>query len=186
MREGEPVEHVLSTRDEVIVQTSRGEYRAKILIAADGANSTVRARLGLDRAGRVMAAMELHAPLADISVPSLGEDMALIDMGLESILGFGLRGARLKIDPCVPRWWRDFEIQYRHGATRYHIKVENPLGVCRGIASLEVDGAAQTTDDFALTDDGAKHSVRVVLGERRQAPDAERVAERGRASMLKE
>jgi len=106
--------------------------------------------------------------------------------GLESILGFQLRGARLKVDPCVPRWWREFEIQYRHGATRYHIKVENPQGVCRGIASLEVDGAAQTTGDFALTDDGARHSVRVVLGERRQAPDAERVAERGRASMLKE
>jgi menaquinone-9 beta-reductase len=91
VREGEPVEHVMPTRDEVIVQTSRGEYRAKILIAADGANSTVRARLGLGRAGRVMAAMELHAPLAAISVPSLGEDMALIDMGLlnRGVPGYG-------------------------------------------------------------------------------------------------
>lgn len=62
--------------------------------------------------------------------------------GLESILGFQLRGARLKIGPCVPRWWRDFEIRYRHGATLYHIKVENPHGVCRGIAALEFDGAA--------------------------------------------
>jgi cyclic beta-1,2-glucan synthetase len=106
--------------------------------------------------------------------------------GLESILGFRLRGARLKIDPCVPRWWREFEIQYRHGATRYQIKVENPQGVCRGVAGLEVDGAAQTTDDFALADDGARHSVRVVLGERKQAPDAGHVAEGGRASMLKE
>ena len=106
--------------------------------------------------------------------------------GLESILGFQLRGARLKIDPCVPRWWREFEINYRHGATRYHIKVENPQGVCRGIASLELDGVAQATDDIPLKDDGAKYSVRVVLGERRRAPDAERAAESGRASMLKE
>jgi cyclic beta-1,2-glucan synthetase len=106
--------------------------------------------------------------------------------GLESILGFQLRGARLKIDPCVPRWWREFEIQYRHGATRYHIKVENPHGVCRGIAALEVDGVTQGRDDIPLTDDGAKHSVRVVLGERRQAPDAERAAESGQASLLKE
>jgi cyclic beta-1,2-glucan synthetase len=106
--------------------------------------------------------------------------------GLESILGFRLRGARLKIDPCVPRWWREFEIQYRRGATRYHIKVENPHGVCRGIADVEVDGAAQATDDIPLTDDGAKHSVRVVLGEREQAPDAERAADGGRAALLKE
>jgi cyclic beta-1,2-glucan synthetase len=106
--------------------------------------------------------------------------------GLESILGFQLRGSRLKIDPCVPRWWREFEIQYRHGATRYHIKVENPQGVCRGIAALEVDGVAQSADDIPLTDDGAKHSVRVVLGDRKHAPDAERAAESGRASLLKE
>jgi cyclic beta-1,2-glucan synthetase len=106
--------------------------------------------------------------------------------GLESILGFQLRGARLKIDPCVPRSWREFEIHYRHGATRYHIKVENPQGVCRGIASLEVDGVAQAADDIPLTGDGAKHSVRVVLGERRQAPDAERAAGSGRAALLKE
>ncbi|HEU4595677.1 MAG TPA: glucoamylase family protein [Pyrinomonadaceae bacterium] len=106
--------------------------------------------------------------------------------GLESILGFQLRGARLKIDPCVPRWWREFEIHYRHGATRYHIKVENPHGVCRGIAALEVDGVAQASEDFPLADDGAKHSVRVVLGERRRAPEAERLAESGQASLLKD
>lgn len=82
VQDGEAVEDVLPTRDEVIVRTSRSEYRTKILIAADGANSTVRARLGLDRAGRVMAAMELHAPLADISAPNLEENMALLDMSL--------------------------------------------------------------------------------------------------------
>jgi len=106
--------------------------------------------------------------------------------GLESILGFQLRGARLKIDPCVPRWWREFEIRYRHGATQYHIKVENPHGVCRGISALEVDGMSLGTDDLQLADDGAKHSVRVVLGERRHATDAERAAESGQASLLKE
>jgi cyclic beta-1,2-glucan glucanotransferase len=93
--------------------------------------------------------------------------------GLEFILGFQVSAGRLKINPCVPRWWRQFEITYRHGTTRYHIKVENPHGVCRGIASLEVDGVWQPTDDLQLADDGLRHTVRVVLGERRQAPDAE-------------
>ena len=78
VQDGEAVKHVLPMRDEVIVRTSQDEYRTKILIAADGANSTVRGRLGLNRAGRVMAAMELHAPLADISVPDLKENMALL------------------------------------------------------------------------------------------------------------
>ena len=57
--------------------------------------------------------------------------------GLESILGFKLRGERLLVDPCVPRWWRGFEITYRRGRTIYHIKVENPLAIHRGIASVD-------------------------------------------------
>ena len=91
VKDGEAFEGVLPTHDEVIVRTSRDEYRTKILIAADGANSTVRSRLGLNRAGRVMAAMELHAPLADISAPNLEENIVLLDMSLmdRGVPGYG-------------------------------------------------------------------------------------------------
>ncbi len=86
--------------------------------------------------------------------------------GLESILGFKLQGDSLKIDPCVPRWWRDFEITYRRERTTYRIKVENPLAVNRGIMSVELDGKLQSNDVIPLVDDEQTHSVRVVLGER--------------------
>ncbi|MGB8511113.1 MAG: protein ndvB, partial [Pyrinomonadaceae bacterium] len=96
--------------------------------------------------------------------------------GLEFILGFRLRGERLLIDPCVPRGWREYEIDYRYKSARYHVKVENPHGVSRGIAVVEVDGTAQTSDEIALADDGATHQVRVVLGERAHVTqDAEEV-----------
>jgi PAS domain-containing protein len=88
--------------------------------------------------------------------------------GLESILGFQLTGARLRIDPSIPRGWREFEITYKHGrrgATRYHIKVENPHGVCRGIAKLEIDGKVQQSSEIVLADDAQLHDVRVILGE---------------------
>ncbi len=85
--------------------------------------------------------------------------------GLESILGFKLEGQQLRIDPCVPRWWRDFDIIYRRGRAFYRIKVENPLGVSRGVASVELDGTLQSNDEIPLTDDG-QHTVRVVLGEK--------------------
>jgi cyclic beta-1,2-glucan synthetase len=91
--------------------------------------------------------------------------------GLESILGFKLRGERLQIDPCVPRWWRDFEITYRRGRTTYHIKVENPHGLSRGVASVELDGATQSDDEVPLSDDGQTHEVRVVLGEKPAPPE---------------
>src|SRR5687768_7090497 len=86
--------------------------------------------------------------------------------GLESILGFKLQGERLSINPCVPRWWRDFEITYRRGRTTYRIKVENPLGVSRGVFTVELDGVLQPNDEIPLADDGQTHNVRVVLGEK--------------------
>ena len=86
--------------------------------------------------------------------------------GLESILGFKLQGQRLSIDPCVPRWWRDFEITYRRGRTTYRIRVENPVAISRGVISVELDGVEQTTDDFPVVDDEQTHTVRVVMGEK--------------------
>jgi cyclic beta-1,2-glucan synthetase len=85
--------------------------------------------------------------------------------GLESILGFKLRGERLQIDPCIPQGWREFEITYRRGRTVYRIKVANPQALHRGVASLEMDGTILEGNEIPLSDDGATHSVNVVLGE---------------------
>jgi cyclic beta-1,2-glucan synthetase len=99
--------------------------------------------------------------------------------GLESILGFKLTGDRLRIDPCVPRWWRDFEITYRHGRGTYHIKVENPHGLNRGVATVEVDGQIQAGGFIRIVNDEQAHNVRVVLGE--AAPAAESTSQEGGA-----
>ncbi|HET9489793.1 MAG TPA: glucoamylase family protein [Methylomirabilota bacterium] len=86
--------------------------------------------------------------------------------GLEWLLGFRLRGAILHLDPCIPRAWRRFEITFRYHASRYEITVENPGGVTRGIATVEVDGTplAAGRASLPLIDDGATRRVRVVLG----------------------
>jgi cyclic beta-1,2-glucan synthetase len=86
--------------------------------------------------------------------------------GLESILGFKLKGDKLTLDPCVPRWWREFAITYRRGRSIYAIKVENPLGLNKGIVSLEVDGVTQEGLDIALTDDQKQHNIKIVMGEK--------------------
>jgi cyclic beta-1,2-glucan synthetase len=85
---------------------------------------------------------------------------------LESILGFKLQRNRLSIDPCIPRFWREFEITYRHGLTTYRIKVENPHSLCRGIASVTLDGTMQQDDSILLSDDGQTHVVSVAMGEK--------------------
>jgi cyclic beta-1,2-glucan synthetase len=86
--------------------------------------------------------------------------------GIEWILGFRLRGTTLLIDPCIPRAWPRYEIDFRYHSATYLIVVENPQGVSRGVASSELDGQALTGGGAAipLADDGATHQVRVVLG----------------------
>ncbi|HYN48341.1 MAG TPA: glucoamylase family protein [Candidatus Nanopelagicales bacterium] len=86
--------------------------------------------------------------------------------GVEWILGFRLRGTTLLIDPCIPRAWPSYEIDFRYHTARYEIVVENPQGVSRGVASSELDGQALAGGGalIPLADDGATHRVRVVLG----------------------
>ena len=86
--------------------------------------------------------------------------------GIESILGFRLRGATLMIDPCIPRAWRQFEMDFAYHASRYEIRVENPRGVSHGVDSVELDGVVLTGPGaiIPLADDGAVHRVRVILG----------------------
>jgi cyclic beta-1,2-glucan synthetase len=85
---------------------------------------------------------------------------------LENILGFKLEGNRLRIDPCIPRFWHEFEIVYRHGPTTYRIKVENPHSLCRGVAVMSLDGVEQGDDWIPLSDDGQTHDARIVMGEK--------------------
>ncbi|MGA9594458.1 MAG: glycosyl hydrolase family 65 protein, partial [Candidatus Acidiferrales bacterium] len=60
--------------------------------------------------------------------------------GMEWILGFRVRGAMLFIDPCIPRHWPGYSIKFRYHSATYQIKVDNPSGVSRGVALMEVDG----------------------------------------------
>ncbi|MES3029396.1 MAG: glucoamylase family protein [Pseudomonadota bacterium] len=60
--------------------------------------------------------------------------------GLESLLGLRRHGDALLLDPCIPRHWPGFKLFYRFGAARYEIEVENPDGVCRGVAEAVLDG----------------------------------------------
>ncbi|MEP7344125.1 MAG: glycosyl hydrolase family 65 protein, partial [Gemmatimonadaceae bacterium] len=91
--------------------------------------------------------------------------------GLEAILGFNVRSDRVRIDPCIPKTWPGFSITYRYRSSHYIIEVENPDGVSRGIAKVELDGVAVTGTppapsgtEIPLHDDGGTHRVKIVLG----------------------
>jgi geranylgeranyl reductase family protein len=83
-RDGEAVEGVILDSERVIIRTSKNEYSSKILIGADGANSTVRRLLGLSRASRVMMAIEIFAPAVQVLSPNLTHNTAVFDFTVKS------------------------------------------------------------------------------------------------------
>ena len=86
--------------------------------------------------------------------------------GLESVLGLRRRGASFEIAPCIPQAWPGFSIAWRFGATHYAIDVSNPERSSRGVAHALLDGKEVDPSAVPLVDDGGRHELRVVLGER--------------------
>ena len=88
--------------------------------------------------------------------------------GIEAILGLRLQGAFLCLEPCIPKAWPRFEIVFKYRSATYEIEVENPDGVCRGVARAELDGERLPDGEtrVPLVDDGRVHKVRVILGTR--------------------
>jgi cyclic beta-1,2-glucan synthetase len=85
-------------------------------------------------------------------------------LGLEAILGISRVGQVLKINPCIPRDWPGFKVDYRFGTAHYKISVENPKGVNRGVRQVLLDGNLLTEILFPLVDDGHQHEVLVLMG----------------------
>jgi cyclic beta-1,2-glucan synthetase len=85
--------------------------------------------------------------------------------GIESLLDVRVQGTRLVIDPCIPAGWPGFTVALRYRSARYDVVVENPSGVCHGVAMLELDGVALgDRTGVPLADDHRQHRVRAVLG----------------------
>ena len=82
-------------------------------------------------------------------------------LGLRIVTEEGRR--LLVIDPCIPKRWPGFTMRYRHGSTVYHIRVENPRGVNRGVARITLDGKRISEPSVQLVDDGREHEVVAVM-----------------------
>jgi cyclic beta-1,2-glucan glucanotransferase len=85
--------------------------------------------------------------------------------GLESILGLRLHGDSFEVAPTIPTMWAGYSIDWRVGTTRYHIEVSNPSGRTSGVGAAELDGEAVDPARIPLARDGARHEIRIVLGD---------------------
>lgn len=48
--------------------------------------------------------------------------------GIEDLLGLKIKQGYLKIEPCIPKDWQEYQMKYQHEESNYNITVKNPKG----------------------------------------------------------
>ncbi len=162
LREAESLVGLKPDSQGVTVQTRSAEYRARIVIGADGANSVVRTALGLSRWDRVSRLVEILTPADPVRSQEFSEHTAVFDF---TPLVQGVQG-----------YYWDFP-SFRQGVaamnrgifdSRVHPRAKRALLKSVFESSLarrnvELDGSALQGHPERWFDAGAKHSAPRVL-----------------------
>ena len=80
------------------------------------------------------------------------------------ILGLQASYNGLKINPCIPKDWKEFSVTRIFRGATYQIEVKNPQAVCSGVRSLVVDGRPVDGQIVPVFGDRQCHRVEVELG----------------------
>ena len=79
------------------------------------------------------------------------------------ILGIQTTYQGLKIDPCIPSDWSEFEVKRKWRGAVYNIKVKNPEGIQKGVKCIRVNGQ-DIEGIIPIQSRGSINEVEVVMG----------------------
>lgn len=80
------------------------------------------------------------------------------------ILGIRPEYEGLRIDPCIPSKWPAYSVERIFRGHRYHVRVHNPRGICKGVVKVVVDGSELQGNLIPMGLEGQQHRVEVWLG----------------------
>jgi cellobiose phosphorylase len=80
------------------------------------------------------------------------------------ILGVQPQYNGLKIDPCIPKNWKGFEITRKFRGATYQIKVINKKGSNKGVTKVTIDGKVYPSSLLPIFEPGSSHTVVIEMG----------------------
>jgi len=83
----------------------------------------------------------------------------------QDILGIKPGYDGLTIDPCVSKDWKEYKVTREYRGASYNMTIKNPTGVCKGVASLTVNGEPLPGNVVPVQVEGSVNTVEVTLGE---------------------
>lgn len=83
--------------------------------------------------------------------------------GIENILGLVIKNNRLRIEPCIPKEWKEYKIKYRYKNSIYNITVKNESGKNTGVDKFFLNGVEVEEKEIALSDDGGIYEIEIKM-----------------------
>jgi cellobiose phosphorylase len=80
------------------------------------------------------------------------------------ILGIKPEYSGLMIDPCIPKHWDGYSIIRKYKGAEYHISVQNPNHISKGIKQIIVDDMVIEGNIVPSFKDGKIHKIIAILG----------------------
>ena len=82
--------------------------------------------------------------------------------GIEYLLGLKIEEGYLKIEPCIPKEWKEYQIQYKWKESIYNIKILNPDGKNTGVTKVILDGE-EVENNIRLDEKRIIYNIEVIM-----------------------
>lgn len=83
--------------------------------------------------------------------------------GIEYILGIKIKNNMLKIEPCIPKEWKEFSARYKFGRSIYNITVKNPTEKNTEVKKMIVNGEEIPGKVMRIIDDGKINEIEIQM-----------------------
>lgn len=83
--------------------------------------------------------------------------------GVEYILGLKINNGNLKLEPCIPKDWKEYSIRYKFGESIYNIIVKNPNGKNTGLDKFIFNGDEISEKCIKLINDGNINEIEIIM-----------------------
>ena len=82
--------------------------------------------------------------------------------GIEYILGLKIENEHLSINPCIPKDWKEYQIQYKYKESIYNIKVKNENNKNYGVTKVLLDNK-EVENKIKLDGERRIYNIEVIL-----------------------
>lgn len=84
-------------------------------------------------------------------------------IGIEDILGLKIKNNILKINPCIPKEWKEYSIRYRFKNSIYNIKVKNKNEKNTGVEEVYLNGQEIIKKEIILNGEGGIYNIEIIM-----------------------